>query len=255
VRSAENYVGLVSALDRRLTTLSNLGRIPPHAACDGEEAALVGAALALEETDWVFWGRQLNVPALVRGVSPTELLTGGLSGGVSLTGVLASRRIVACTQGPASRFPHAAGLAYAARGHGHIAFADLGAGAISDGDVHVGVNFAAVLKAPAVFFIRSYGETRIVERADGWGVMGMMVNGHDVSAVRDTVRAARAHALARSAPVWIEARLRRDSATDLALLTAHDTEVASAFEAAEARMAESRLAAEKAPAQTHGAEA
>lgn len=253
--SFERDVGLVTALDRCLTRLADDGRTPPHAPCDGDEAALVGAARALESEDWVFWGRQLNAPALVRGVTPTELLMGGLTAGVSITGALAARRIVACTLGPAARLPHAAGLAFAARGRGHIAFADLGAGAISDGDVHVGVNFAAVLRAPVVFFIRSRGLMPIVERAEGWGIDGVVVDGHDVVAVRDAVRSARDAALTRSAPVWIEARLREGVGADPRLLAAHDTEVEAALAAAETRVAGLRTSAATAREHPHGAQA
>jgi pyruvate dehydrogenase E1 component alpha subunit len=255
VTTLDRDVGLVAALDRCLTRLATQGRTPPHAPCDGDEAALVGASHALELEDWVFWGRQVNVPALVRGVTPTELLMGGLTAGVSLNPALAGRRIVTCTQGPAARLPHAAGLAFAARGRGHIAFTDLGAGAISDGDVHVGVNFAAVLRAPVVFFIRSRGLTPIVERAEGWGIEGVVVDGHDVLAVRDAVRAAREAALARSAPVWIEARLTEGAGAPPALLTAHETEVESALAAAERRVAELQSSSAAPHEHTHGAEA
>ena len=59
-------VGLVQATDIRLQQLAHDGITGPHHACSGEEPTLVGAAAALEEKDWVFWGSQVCVPALTR---------------------------------------------------------------------------------------------------------------------------------------------------------------------------------------------
>jgi pyruvate dehydrogenase E1 component alpha subunit len=115
--------------------------------------------------------------------------------------------------------PHAAGLAWGKklRGEDAVAMAFFGDGATSEGAFHEGVNFAAVTKAPAVFVCNNNGwaistplsaQTRaesLADKAVGYGIPGVRVDGLDVLAVYEAARDAVERARAGEGPTLIEA--------------------------------------------------
>ncbi len=225
-------VAWVAALDRRLLRLAERGITPPHTAAQGFEGALVAMGEAISPSDWVFWGRTICAPALTRGAEAEVLLAHAFDG-LEL-GELAARRIVTCTLGPATRVPQAAGLAWAAREDGIAALVELGEDALSDGDVHVGLNFAAVLDSPLVVVVRSTGRRPVVERGEGYGVAAL-----SASAAYDEALPALTEAMGRARiqrqPQLVE--LRRTNPSSAAAIAAHDDAVEQALRAAEARVA------------------
>ena len=116
----------------------------------------------------------------------------------------------------ATQVPHAAGLAWGKRLRGEptVAVAFFGDGATSEGAFHEGVNFAAVTGAPVVFVCNNNqwaistpldAQTRAASLADkaiGYGIPGVRVDGLDVLAVyeatHEAVERARAAAARRS---------------------------------------------------------
>ena len=200
-------MGLCAAVDARLTALGESGLGPPHQPCTGEEAVLVGGVAAMEPCDWVFWGRQVLTAALWRDLPLERLLRHALRGEAAQE--IAERRIVACTSGPAARLSHAAGLGWAARGDGVVALCELGDGAIADGDFHVGVNFAAVLRAPVVFLVRSGTERPVADRAEGYGIRAVTIDGRCPTTVRAAVAEAASRARAGEGPEIVEAKVVR----------------------------------------------
>lgn len=96
-----------------------------------------------------------------------------------------------------------------------------GDGASSQGDVHEAMNFAAVMKAPVVFFVQNNGWAisvpterqvaggSVAARAAGYGIPALRIDGNDVVAVVDATRRALAHARAGHGPVLIEAMTYR----------------------------------------------
>lgn len=226
----DRLAGLVAALDRALARLDHQGLIPPHQPCTGEEAVLVGAAAALGPRDWAFWGGQVCVPALLRGLSPGALVEQALY--ASQAASLAERRLVLCSQGPAARLPHAVGLAWAARRDSVCALVELGDGVLSDGDVHVGLNFAAVLHAPVVFVVRSDGRRPVALRGEGYAIPTTRVDGRSTIAVHEAVSAALERARRGEGPTLIEAHVDRSVPWDAALVAEHDDAVEAAVSAA-----------------------
>ena len=91
-----------------------------------------------------------------------------------------------------------------------VALAMLGDGATSGGDTHVALNFAAVWKAPVVFFVQNNGYAisvplakqtaapSLAHKGIGYGIPAMLVDGNDAAAVYAAVR--RAVASAAAAP-------------------------------------------------------
>src|SRR3954447_16987721 len=101
-------------------------------------------------------------------------------------------------------------------GTGGAAITYFGDGASSQGDVHEAMNFAAVMKAPVVFFIQNNGWAisvpaerqvaggSVAARASGYGIPSLQVDGNDVVAVAEATRSAFAHCRAGNGPVVIE---------------------------------------------------
>jgi len=120
----------------------------------------------------------------------------------------------------------------------------MGEGSSNQGDVHEGLNFAAIHKLPFVFVVENNGYAisvpaamqvsvaDVAERASGYGIPGIVVDGSDVLACYVAARDAVARARAGKGPTLIEAKVTR--------LTAHSsddqqTKYRSAEELAEER--------------------
>jgi pyruvate dehydrogenase E1 component alpha subunit len=115
--------------------------------------------------------------------------------------------------------PHAAGLAWGKklRGESACAIAYFGDGATSEGSFHEGANFAAVTQAPLILLCNNNqwaistpldAQTRaetLADKAVGYGMPGVRVDGLDVLAVYEATREAVARARAGEGPSFIEA--------------------------------------------------
>ncbi len=118
----------------------------------------------------------------------------------------------------ASQLLHAVGIGKAMRYRKEesVVFAFVGDGGTSTGDFHEALNFAAVWDAPVVFIIQNnqYAislplrmQTRaktLASKAEGFGLLGLQVDGNDFFALSTVALAARKHALEKG-PVLIEA--------------------------------------------------
>jgi pyruvate dehydrogenase E1 component alpha subunit len=114
---------------------------------------------------------------------------------------------------------HAVGLGWAERmkGSDRIALTLFGDGATSEGDFHEAMNFAAVYTTPTVFVCQNNGwaismsrrgqtaSETIAQKADAYGMPGMLVDGNDVFAVLTAAREAVRRARRGEGPTLIEA--------------------------------------------------
>ena len=114
---------------------------------------------------------------------------------------------------------HAVGAAMGAQrlGEDSVTLAFLGDGATSEGDAHEALNFAAVFKAPCVFFVQNnqwaistpvshqMAAPSIAHRAIGYGMPGIRVDGNDVLACYAVTAEAAARARDGGGPTLIEA--------------------------------------------------
>src|SRR3954463_14254298 len=142
--------------DVQATALTKQGRLAVYPSSRGQEACQVGGVLALRDTDWVFPTYRESMALTARGIDPVEVLTllrGDWHCGYDPAAVHTAPQ---CTP-LATQCVHAAGLAYGEsyQGRDTVALAFIGDGATSEGDFHEGINFAAVFKAPVVYFVQN----------------------------------------------------------------------------------------------------
>ena len=156
--------------------------------------------------------------------------------------------------------PIAVGAAFADkyRDDGHVAVAFFGDGATNIGAFHEAANMACALKLPIVFCCENneYGEftprdktmaiTDIVDRAAGYGMPGVIVDGMDAIAVYETAGEAIARARAGHGPSLVEAKTYRyynhHGVQNLGLKYRPDSEVAKWKERDPIMLHEARLA-------------
>jgi pyruvate dehydrogenase E1 component alpha subunit len=209
---------LLRTYDERAVVYHRQGRLGTYAISWNHEAIQAGATFALRDDDWIFPSYREGSIGLVRGMSPAVLLQwwrGHPAGWWNP----AEWKIASICVPIATHVPHAAGLAWGKklRGEDTVAMAFFGDGATSEGAFHEGVNFAAVMGAPAVFVCNNNGlaistpveaQTRadsLADKAVGYGIPGVRVDGLDVLAVHEAAREAVERARAGGGPTLIEA--------------------------------------------------
>jgi pyruvate dehydrogenase E1 component alpha subunit len=209
---------LLRTYDERSVVYHRQGRIGTYAIFWNHEAIQAGATFALRDDDWIFPSYRESAIGLVRGMPPQTVLQwwrGHPSGWWNP----ADWSIASICVPIASHVPHAAGLAWGKRlrGEDAVAMAFFGDGATSEGEFHEGVNLAAVMGAPAVFVCNNNqwaistpveAQTRaetLADKAAGYGIPGVRVDGLDVLAVYEAAREAVARARRGNGPTLIEA--------------------------------------------------
>jgi pyruvate dehydrogenase E1 component alpha subunit len=209
---------LMRTYDERSVVYHRQGRIGTYAIFWNHEAMQVGSAYALEREDWIFPSYRESAMGLLRGMPASTILSwwrGHPSGWWNpLDYNLASICVPIATH-----VPHAVGLAWGKKLHGEqtVAIAYFGDGATSEGAFHEGANFAGVFKAPAILFCNNNqwaistplsaqtAAPTLADKAIGYGMPGVRVDGGDVLAVYEATREAVARARAGDGPTFIEA--------------------------------------------------
>ena len=194
---------LLRTYDERSVVYHRQGRIGTYAIFWNHEAIQAGATFALGDDDWIFPSYRESAIGLVRGM-PAETILQWWRGHPSGWWSPADWNVASICVPIATHVPHAAGLAWGKklRGENAVAMAFFGDGATSEGAFHEGVNFAAVMNAPAVFVCNNNGwaistpveaQTRaetLADKAIGYGMPGVRVDGLDVLAVYEAAREA-----------------------------------------------------------------
>ncbi|MBT2522885.1 thiamine pyrophosphate-dependent enzyme [Arthrobacter sp. ISL-28] len=224
LRELYSLMAAVRHLDLSAVAWQRQGIIPGYAPELGQEAAQVGSGYAVDTSrDFVFpTYREMGV-ARTMGVSMVEYMSthkatwhGGLYDPVK-------SRLAPIQAVVAGSVLHAVGWAHGQTldGSDAVAMTYLGDGASSQGDVHEAMNFAAVMKAPVVFFVQNNGWAisvpterqvaggSVAARAAGYGIPALQVDGNDVVAVLAATRRAFAHCRSGNGPVVIEAMTYR----------------------------------------------
>ena len=209
-------------LDAQCTALTKQGRLAVYPSSRGQEACQIGAVLAVRPTDWIFPTYRDTMALFARGLDPVEALTllrGNWHCGYDPKAVYTAPQ---CTP-LATQTVHAAGLAFgeAQQGRDMVALALCGDGGTSEGDFHEAVNFAAVFRAPVVFFVqnnryaisvplsRQTAAPSLAYKGVGYGVDSEQVDGNDAVAVLAVLTKAVEHARAGNGPFLVEAHTYR----------------------------------------------
>src|SRR5437016_1483600 len=209
---------LLRTYDERSVVYHRQGRIGTYAIFWNHEAMQAGAVQALEDDDWIFPSYRESAIGLLRAMPPATVLSwwrGHPAGWWNP----ADYNVASICVPIATHVPHAAGLAWGKKLKGErvCAIVFFGDGATSEGSFHEGANFAAVTGAPLVLFCnnnqwaistpleaQTHAET-LADKAVGYGIPGVRVDGTDVLACYEATREAVARARAGEGPTLIEA--------------------------------------------------
>ncbi|WP_255823964.1 pyruvate dehydrogenase (acetyl-transferring) E1 component subunit alpha [Amycolatopsis sp. GM8] len=217
---SEGYRRLVFArrLNEQAGALVRQGRLAVYPSSRGQEACQVACASVLGEHDWLFPTYRDTAAIAARGVDPVEVLT-MLRGDWHCGYDPVAHKVAPQATPLATQLPHAVGVGHAARlkGEDTVVMALCGDGATSEGDFHEACNFAAVFRAPVVFFVqnnkyaisvplaRQSVAPSLAAKAIGYGMPGIRVDGNDLVALQRVLGDAVARARAGEGPTLVEA--------------------------------------------------
>src|SRR5262245_36210296 len=204
--------------DERSLVYHRQGRIGTYAIYWGHEAMQAGSVHALEDDDWIFPSYRESAIGLLRGM-PASTILSWWRGHPAGWWNPADYNVASICVPIGTHVPHAVGLAWGKklRGGRAAAIAYFGDGATSEGAFHEGANFAAVMQAPVVLLCNNNqwaistpleAQTRaetLMDKAVGYGMPGIRVDGADVLAVFEATREAVERARAGGGPTFVEA--------------------------------------------------
>ena len=217
-------------LDEKINELIAAGIGITQHSTRGQEATTIAACAALEPRDYVMpyhrgWGW-----AIGKGMDPKVLLaeligkrTGccGGKGGVHLADW--DLRIMGRPGVQAAHIPIAAGVGLSVkfRKTREVVLCFFGDGASNEGNVHEGMNLASVWKVPVIFIcennlyalytpnVETTSVRDIADRARGYGIPGVVVDGNDAIAVYEVAEQAIGRARSGEGPTFIESKTYR----------------------------------------------
>ena len=214
---------LSRAVDDRLIKLQRMGRVGVYGPVHGQEAAVIGSAMALDPNrDWIVPASREH-PAMLRHGLPLKNMFATYMGNFDAAAVPEGVRLLPRQQAIGAQLPHATGLAWALklRRTGGVVAVYFGEGASSEGDFHEASNLAGVMRVPLVMLLinnhyaistplhRQTAAVNLAARAEGYGFPGFVVDGNDLLAVYSTTVDAVNRALAGEGPTLIECRTYR----------------------------------------------
>jgi TPP-dependent pyruvate/acetoin dehydrogenase alpha subunit len=197
----------------------------------GEEAVAVGVCAALQTGDWITSTHRGHGHCIAKGVDVRPMMaelfgkvTGtnrGKGGSMHITDVTVGMLGVNPILGMGTTHAIGAGLAAKVLKNGAVTASFYGEGASSIGAVHESLNMAAIWKLPIVFVCENnrYAQStpveysiavkNIADRAAGYGMPGVVVDGQDALAVWEAADVAVRRARAGQGPTLIECKTYR----------------------------------------------
>lgn len=223
IAEAMRWMLLSRAIDGRITRLQRMGRAGVYGPVEGQEATVVGSAMALDPSrDWMVPASR-EQPAMVRHGLPLDRLFAGYMGRLNHARIPDGVRLLPRQSSIATQIPHAVGLAWGMklRHERSVVMVYFGEGAASEGDYHEACNLAGVMRVPIVFVLinnqwaistpapKQSAAADLASRAAGYGFPGALVDGNDIFAVQAVAVKAVQRALDGGGPTLIEARTYR----------------------------------------------
>ncbi len=230
--------------DERAWVLHRQGKIAFHISGMGHEATQVGAAFAINRgVDYVVpYYRDLAL-VMALGITPRDFMLSlfGKAGEISSKARQMpshwgskAHHILSTSSPVATQVPQAAGMAFAIKyqrenglldpndaAQPRLALTCLGEGSTSQGEWHEGMNWAGVHTLPFICIVQNnnyaisvpieqqMAVSHVAERAIAYGVQGVTVDGTDILAFYDVMRAAVARAYNGEGATLIEAKCYR----------------------------------------------
>lgn len=214
-------------VEEKMLLLLRQGRISKWFSGIGQEAIAVGATLALDEDEWIL-PLHRNLGVFTTRKMPLQQLfhqwqgsPQGFSKGRERSFHFGSQSHHICGMishlGPQLSVADGIALAHKLKGEDKVSLAFTGEGGTSEGEFHEALNVAAVWDLPVIFLVENNGYglstpveeqyrcEQLVQRAVGYGMRGMRIDGNNLLEVYHAVREAKRHALQEQQPVLIEA--------------------------------------------------
>lgn len=213
-------------IEDKMLVLLRQGKISKWFSGIGQEAIAVGATLALQEDEWimplhrnlgVFTTRQMPLHQLFLQWQGTQQ---GYSKARERSFHFGSKEHHICGMishlGPQLAVADGAALAYKLAKKDKVSLAFTGDGGTSEGDFHEALNVAAVWDLPVIFLIENNGYglstpvqeqyrcERLVDKAAGYGMEGVRIDGNNILTVYDTIKGVREYCIRHQKPYLIE---------------------------------------------------
>jgi 2-oxoisovalerate dehydrogenase E1 component len=213
-------------IEDKMLVLLRQGKISKWFSGIGQEAIAVGATLALQEDEWimplhrnlgVFTTRQMPLHQLFLQWQGTQQ---GYSKARERSFHFGSKEHHICGMishlGPQLAVADGAALAYKLAQKDKVSLAFTGDGGTSEGDFHEALNVAAVWDLPVIFLIENNGYglstpvqeqyrcERLVDKAAGYGMEGVRIDGNNILTVYDTIKGVREYCIRHQKPYLIE---------------------------------------------------
>lgn len=213
-------------IEEKMLILLRQGRISKWFSGMGQEAISVGLTAALPKEDYilplhrnlgVFTGREIPLKRLIcQWLGKAEGFTKGRDRSFHFGSP--EHRVIGMISHLGAMLPVADGLALAAKldNKPEIAVAFSGDGGSSEGDFHEALNVAAVWDLPVIFLIENngyglstptgeqYRAAKLADKARGYGIKGLSIDGNNVLEVFHTVQRLRKQMLRNPKPVLLE---------------------------------------------------
>jgi len=217
----------VRIFDDRMYRSQRQGKTSFYMKCTGEEAIAVAAQTALDRDDMHFPTYRQQGLLVARGYPLVDMMNQIYSNkGDKLKGrqlpIMYSDKaygFFSISGNLGTQFPQAVGwaMASAIKGDSRIAMGWIGDGATAEGDFHSALTFAAVYNVPVVlavvnnqWAISSFSgiagaeRATFAQRAVGYGIAGLRVDGNDALAIYAAIRWASERARSNNGPTLVE---------------------------------------------------
>jgi len=213
-------------IEEKLLLLLRQGKVSKWFSGIGQEAISVGATLALQPDEWimplhrnlgVFTSRKMPLQELIKQWQGSP---DGYSKGRERSFHFGNKDFFISGMishlGPQLAVADGAALAYKLRNEEKVALAFTGDGGTSEGDFHEALNVAAVWGLPVIFIIENNGYglstpvseqyhcKSLVDKAKGYGMEGIQIDGNNILSVYDTVKGVREYCIEQKKPYLIE---------------------------------------------------
>ena len=213
-------------IEEKMLVLLRQGKISKWFSGIGQEAIAVGATLAMDPTEWimplhrnlgVFTSRKMPLTNLFKQWQGDR---SSYSKARERSFHFGSKAHHVCGMishlGPQLAIADGVALAYQQRGQLKASMAFTGDGGTSEGDFHEALNVAAVWNLPVIFIIENNGYglstptneqykcDHLVDRAKGYGMEGIRIDGNNILEVYQTVKGVRDYCINQQKPYLIE---------------------------------------------------